>query len=143
MKTKLASAFTLSLSNGLRLTALAATLTLVTASVSAKDNTSTDRATQQLALTGSVPVTAAGPYVQIGTYQVQVSAKLGRAGTVLSDGTWFYPNFTVNDSDAAGTLVVRFNQGRVSEISLVTPTVALAMSAPKKAGDKILVATSK
>ena len=126
-----------------RTAALATALLVLPTLAFANDAAPADRAAQRLALNGSVSIKAAGPYVEIGTYQVQVAAKLGRARAALSDGTWLYPNFAINDSDATGTLVVRFNQGRVSELSLVTPTVATAMSAPKKAGDKILVAASK
>jgi hypothetical protein len=136
MKTTRASA--------LRAAAFAVALLVAPALAFANDTAPADRAAQQLALKGSVPVKAAGPYVAIGTYQVQVAAKLGRPATALPDGTWLYPNFTVNDTDTTGTLVMRFNnQGRVSELSLVTPAVAMAMSAPKKASDKILVAANK
>ena len=129
--------------SALRIAALAAALLIVPALAFATDTASADRIAQQFALKGAVSVKAAGPYVEIGTYQVQVSAKLGRAGNVLSDGTWLYPNFTANASDAAGTLVVRFHQGRVSELSLVTPAIAMAMSTSKQAADKVLVVANK
>jgi hypothetical protein len=135
MKTTLASAF--------RLTALATTLLALPVLASAKDNAAADRAAEMLAVKGRIPVSAAGPYVEVGTFRIQVIAKLGRPDATLSDGTLLYPNFTADGSDATGTLVVRFNQGRVSELALVTSTVATAMVTPRKAGDKVLVASSK
>ena len=143
MKTTLASALALNLSNGLRLTALAATLTFVTARVFAQDNSSADRAAQGLALTGSVLVKNAGPYVEVGTFRIQVAVKLGQPTAKLADGTWLYQHYQVEDSAAAGTLVVRFDQGRVCQLSLITPAVATAMTAPKRASDRILVAANK
>ena len=86
-----------------------------------------DIALEQLRINGAIPVKAAGPYVEPGTVRIQVSTKLGRPSTVLPDGTWMYDNHSIQDSDARGTLVVRFNQGRVSELALVTPTIAVAM----------------
>lgn len=144
MKTTLASAFTLSLSHGLRVTALAATLLALPVLATAKDNgAASDRAAELLAVKGSIPVSSAGPYVQAGTFRIQVIAKLGRPDTTLSDGTLLYPNFTVDDSNATGMLVVRFTSGRVSELSLVTPAVATVMMTPKKPSDRVLVASSK
>jgi len=102
-----------------------------------------DRAAQQLALNGSVPIKAAGPYVEVGTFLVQVAAKLGQPSARLPDGAWLYPHYEVNESDAEGTLVVRFVQGRVSELTLVTPAAALALAAPKKADGRILVAATR
>ena len=102
-----------------------------------------DRAARQLALTGSVPVKNAGPYVDPGTFLIQVATMLGQPGAKLADGTWLYPDYEVTNSAATGTLVVRFKQGRVSELTLVTPAAAVAMSSPNKAADRILVATSK
>ena len=136
MKTNLVSA--------LRLAALAATLTPFSASVSAKDIAPADRAEDLLALHGSVPMTQAGPYVEVGTYLIQVAVKLGQPTAKLADGTWLYRHYQVEGSHAAGTLVVRFNpNGRVSDLALVTPTVATAMCTPKQAGEKTLVAANK
>ncbi len=135
MKTNLASLA--------RTAALAAALLALPVLASAKDNAATDRAAEALAVQGSIPVSSAGPYVQAGTFRIQVIAKLGRPDTALSDGTLLYPNFTADGSDATGTLVVRFAAGRVSGLSLVTPAVATALSAPKKAGSQILIADRK
>jgi hypothetical protein len=50
---------------------------------------------------------------------------------MLPDGTWFYSDYSANESAAHGTLVVCFDNGRVSKLSLVSPAVATAMlSAP-------------
>ena len=135
MKTTLASA--------LRTAALATTLLALPALASAMNNAATDRAAEMLAVKGSIPVSSAGPYVQAGTFRIQVITKLGRPETTLSDGTLLYPNFSADGSDASGTLVVRFNQGRVSELALVTPTVATAMVTPKKPSGRVLVASSR
>jgi hypothetical protein len=99
-----------------------------------------DRATELLAVHGSVPVKSAGRYVEVGTFQIQVGVKLGQPTVKLADGTWIYDNYQVDDSDAAGVLVVRFNRGRVSELSLVTPTIASAMTSSPKSNAKTLVA---
>jgi hypothetical protein len=102
----------------------------------------TDAANAQLASFGVIPVKTAGPYVEIGTLRIQVSTKLGRPSTVLRDGTWLYDSRMVERSEARGTLVVRFNGGKVSELALVTPAVALAMrDDPQKPLGSYLVAT--
>lgn len=87
----------------------------------------TDAAAHLLAAHGTLPVQAAGPYVEHGTFRVQVSAKLGRPQATLGADTWFYPNYRVDGSNARGTLIVRFRQDRVSELLVVTPAVAVAM----------------
>ena len=130
------------LSFSIRISALVATLFLLPAIASA-NNAPADHAEQALALRGSVPVNAAGPYVQLGTFQIQVMLKLGQPTAKLADGTWLYRGFAVENSNAAGTLVVRFNKGRVSGLNLVTPAVALALSTPRKAGDDHMMAVSE
>ena len=133
MKTNLTSA--------LRAATFAATFALLPTFASASDSVAADRAAQQLAVSGSVPVKNAGPYVETGTFRVQVATTLGRPGTAMVDGTWLYPNREIKDSEVRGTLVVRFDaHGRVSDLSLVTPAVATAMTAPKKTPGAILVA---
>jgi outer membrane protein assembly factor BamE (lipoprotein component of BamABCDE complex) len=128
------------LRSALHATVLASTLFLLPALASAKDPAA-DRASQLLAATGTLPLKAAGPYVEAGTFRIQVSAKLGRPTARLADGTWLYENFSAQESAAAGTLVVRFNaDGRVGNLALVTQAVALALSAPKKPAGTILVA---
>lgn len=99
-----------------------------------------DQPKQLLAQRGTVLVAGAGPYVEIGTFQIQVAAKLGQPAVKLADGAWFYPHFHVENSDAAGTLLVRFYQGRVSWLALVTPDVALAL---QKTANQIRVAERK
>ena len=141
MKNHLTPVSCSSLKDGLRTAALAATLLLAPALAFAGHGALAESAARQLAITGALPVTAVGPYVEIGTYQIQVSTKLGRPSARLADSTWFYHDFVVEDTAARGTLVVRFRQGRVSELALVTPATATAMlHAPKQTGDRILVA---
>lgn len=135
MKTKLASAS--------RLLALAATLAVLPAFAVGKNATSVDQAKQWLDVRGLVPVSSAGPYVEIGTFQIQVATKLGQPAARLADGTWLYRGFAVTDSAATGALLVRFEQGRVSSLTLVTPAVATALLTPQKAGGGSVVADSK
>lgn len=119
MKTKLASSV------------LVAALLACPALVSARDAVPADRAVDLLARNGSLTIKAATPYVQVGSFLVQVALKLGQPTAKLADGTWLYQNFRVEESEATGTLVVRFNQGRVSGLTLVTPAVANAMMRSK------------
>lgn len=126
--------------SALRTAALATTLLILPTFASATDSAATDRAAEILRTSGCLPVQAAGPYVAVGTYQIQVSVKLGRASAVLPDGTWLYESFVPENSTASGTLVVRFANGRVSDLSLVTPGIATAMRSPKQPTDKSLVA---
>ena len=130
MKTFLASSLALSLSNGFRAAALAATLLILPGFAATKDSPATDRAAELLRTTGRLSVQAAGPHVEVGTYLIQVSVMLGRASATLPDGTWLYDNFVPENSAAKGTLVVRFTKGRVSDLSLVTPAIATAWSLP-------------
>jgi hypothetical protein len=120
-----------------------AAITFVSLAFSAAPlNAAADSAADRLATTGAVPVKAAGNYVEPGTFRIQVSTKLGRPSRVLADGTWLYENRTLEGTDARGTLVVRFNRGRVSELALVTPSIALALQAdPHKPLASYLVAT--
>lgn len=73
--------------------------------------------------TGTMLVDAAGPYVEAGTFRIQVADKLGRPSAVLPDGTWLYQNFATEDGQMTGTLVVRFTKGRVTSLALATPEV--------------------
>jgi hypothetical protein len=116
--------------------AVLAALAFSPAIVSAKERS--DAARDLLGAQGTVAIDAAGPYVERGTFQVQVTAKLGRPDFVLADGTWQYRNRAIEGRDVQGTLVVRFTNGRVSALSLVTPAVALAMRSPAKQADKAL-----
>lgn len=119
-------------------TAVLATTLLVLPAAFAQAN---DRAAQVLAATGVVRVESVGPYVSTGTYRIQVSAKLGRPTVTLADGTWLYENFTANGSSAAGTLVVRFADDRVSSLSLASPAAVTALRvSPRKVDDKVLIA---
>lgn len=135
----------------LRAAALAAALLVVPAIASANDTARADSAAQLFASAGVVPVEAAKPYralnpgasvVKIGTWQSNVALRLGRPSAVLEDGTWLYRNFTVDESLAHGTLVVQFDHGDVSQLSLVSPSVETAMlTTPASAKGQKLVAS--
>jgi hypothetical protein len=121
------------LSSSLRAAAFAATLLLLPALASAADSPA-DPAAQMLSTAGVVPVKDVGSYVHVGSYRIHVWTILGRPSATLPDGTYLYKNFAANDSAAHGTLVVRFVQGRVDQLSLVSPAVATAMlTAPAQA----------
>ena len=99
-----------------------------------------DAALRAMSLTGSIAVKAAGPYVQVGSYRIWVSSHLGKPSVALADGSWLYNNFSADDSEATGTLLVRFNHGQVSELQLVSPAfVAALRSAPKAPGTLVAV----
>ena len=102
----------------------------VVAPAAPKSETPIDTAAQLLAQHGVISISHVGPYVEPGTFRVQVSAKLGQPDLALADGTWMYHDRRLEGSQAEGTLVVRFVQSRVSALSLVTPAVALAMRTP-------------
>ncbi len=116
-----------SLRTALRLAALSAALLALPATLSAADP-----AAQRLSSTGRIGVAAVGSYVEVGTYRIQVSVKLGRAHATLPDGTWLYENYTPENSTARGTLVVRFASGRVSELFLATPAVVASLRQPAR-----------
>lgn len=94
-----------------------------------------DRAAALLAAHGRLALTQAGPFVAPGTFRIQVAAKLGRPDLTLPDGTWLYHGRGVPDSAARGTLVVRFDAGRVRELALVTPAVVAALQTPPLPGN--------
>jgi hypothetical protein len=130
--------------SALRAAALAATLFVLPSLFSATEPTAADRAAQMLRATGRLPVQAVGPYVEIGTYRIQVSVKLGRASAVLPDGTWLYEKYVSENSAAEGTLVVRFVNGRVSELYLATPAIVAALKdTARPAAAKTLVASQE
>ncbi|HUR59960.1 MAG TPA: hypothetical protein VM029_19720 [Opitutaceae bacterium] len=100
-----------------------------------------DRAADVLARDGTLAAATAGRFVEVGTYRVQVAAKLGRPDLILQDGTWLYRGRKVEDSSAQGTLVVRFANGRVTSLALATPAVVAALRAdPRARGTQELVA---
>jgi len=125
-----------------RLSLAAVSLLGLVSIVSAKPAAPADPAVAQLARTGTVSLKAAGPYVEIGTYAIQVSTKLGKPNFSLSDGTWLYEGRAIEGSNATGTLVVKFKDGRVSDLALVTPAVAIAMRTPAKNPDRMVAKTS-
>ena len=65
---------------------------------------------------------------------------LGEPSATLADGTWLYRDFTVDGSVASRTLVVRFDLGRVSKLSLVSPKVETAMLTNKARAKTLIVA---
>ena len=92
-----------------------------------------DHANELLTANGSVRVSHVGRAVEIGTYQIQVSVKLGRPDLRLADGTWLYHERNIEHSEATGTLVVRFTNGRVSELSLAGPSLVAALETQARA----------
>ncbi len=133
MKTNIISA--------LRAAALATVLGALPALAFATNPTPADRAAQQLASGGSVPVKSVGPYVERGTYQIQVSVKLGQPSAKLPDGTWLYDHRAIEGSAVEGTLIVRFVNGRVSSLALAGANVVAALRAAPKNSDGIVVAS--
>lgn len=97
-----------------------------------------DPAAQLLQRHGSIAVANVGEHIEAGSFRVHVSARLGRPDAVLPDGSWLYHRRRVADSAATGTLVVRFNTGRVSELRLAAPALAAAL--PPAPADSPLVA---
>ena len=85
----------------------------------------------QLLLAGDLPVEGAGPYVERGTYRIQVETKLGRPSAVLGDGRWLYDGYCLQQGGERGALVIQFKNGKVAELRLVHPTVALALRSGK------------
>jgi len=117
------------LTSAIRSLALAASILAVPAIGFAQNAYSTDPVVRALATAGVVPVKAAGPYVQVGSYHIHVIAHLGRPSAVLPDGTCLYRQFSTDTGSAQGTLVVRFEHGRVSQLSLASPVAVAAMTA--------------
>jgi hypothetical protein len=103
-----------------------------------------DPALRTMQLTGSVPLESISS-IRIGSSAHAASSKLGHASLVLSDGTWLlYRNFYVDHSDAHGTLVVSFKDGRVSALSLVSPAVAVDLATHRGSTlEKFLVAVNR
>ena len=122
---------------------LAVLLMTALPAASARTSTATEIAAEQLARNGYVAINAAGPYVEVGTVRIQVMTKLGRPSATLADGTWLYQNQSVGEGDVSGTLVVRFNRGRVSGLSLVTRSVAHAMTTPRQVPSNLMAAQGR
>jgi hypothetical protein len=126
----------------LRTVGVAALLSAVSSFAGPDQVATSDPAARLLSSTGFVPVQNAGPYVERGTFRVQVSTKLGRPDLVLSDGTWLYHHRLIDGSAARGTLVVRFEKGRVSDLTIAGPAIVAALQAdPRKPFNAELVAT--
>jgi len=122
----------------LRAAALAAALFVVPAVFAANP----DRPAEALAANGAVRIDSAGPYVEVGTYRVQVLAKLGSPSATLPDGTLLYSGYGIEDSSARATLVVRFADGRVSQLMLANSDAVVALRTRfRHASEKIDVAS--
>lgn len=111
----------------LRIGAVFSAVVLLPFSASAKDAASIDRETPLFASLESIPVSAAGPYVQVGTYRVQVMVKLGRPSTRFTNDTWLYENFETESGSVRGTLIVQFKEGCVRSLSLADPAQIAAL----------------
>jgi hypothetical protein len=130
------------LSSKISVPALAAAL-LILPAIAAVSASAADPVAQVLATSGTVPVKDAGPYVHVGSYRIHVWTMLGRPSAVLPDGTWFYKDYSADASSALGTLVVRFADGQVSQLSLVSPTVATAMLNAPAQGQGVSLVTRR
>lgn len=99
-----------------------------------------DRAATLLATHDSIPVQAAGPYVEHGSFRIHVAAHLGRPDAALPDGTWIYHQRGIAGSGATGSLVVHFDaHGRVRELRLGTPAhvAELGRLTPAPPGERL------
>ena len=79
-----------------------------------------------------IRVQAAGDYVEHGTMRIQVATKLGWPDMVMADGAWVYRNRRVAGTETCGSLLVRFEKGRVSELALI--------ASEAKGGEKVVTA---
>lgn len=74
---------------------------------------------------------ANGDKVTPGTHRVHVGLRLGQPNFVQADGSWMYSNYVLQLGNALviqpATLVVRFKDNHVSQLSLVDETTALAL----------------
>lgn len=122
--------------------ALAAALLTSPLALADSSAPSRDPAAELLRRQGSLTIAAAGPHVSPGTFRVQVAAKLGSPDLTLADGTWLYRGRRIEGSAARGTLVVRFTEGRVQSLAVVTDAVVAALRAdPSGRAAKDLLAT--
>jgi len=125
---------------------LTAAIAWTSPTVHASRAEATDLPASLLRQQGSVPIKQAGPYVERGSYRIQVLSKLGPPVEKLSDGTWLYRNYQADESEARGVLVVRFLEGRVTSLNLATPERAAEMltrdkeMASVKPGHRVAVA---
>jgi hypothetical protein len=128
-----------------RVAALIAALSSLSLTASANEPSvrSTDIVEQALATTGWLPVKSVGPYVEIGSYRIWVSTHLGKPASILPDGTWVYHGFKTEESNAEGALLVRFKQGRVNDLRLVSAAVLTALSTRPAKAAGALVAQGK
>ncbi len=122
--------------SSLRFLSAASTAFLVSAlALSASPNR--PAAADPLTAHGAILVDAAGPYVERGTYRIQVLAKLGEPSARLKDGTWLYERFSAREGSLKGTLVIRFRDGQVQHLALATPATVAALRAADAAAVQV------
>ena len=128
-----------------RVAALVAALSTLAFTSSAKESSSpsTDIVGDALTKSGWLPVKSVGPYVEVGSYRIWVSTHLGKPATVLPDGTWIYHGFKAEDSNTEGALLVRFKEGRVSDLRLISAAVLAALTSRPGTASGALVAQGK
>jgi hypothetical protein len=86
-----------------------------------------DPAAAKLALHGSVAVDSVSN-VAIGASKADVSRTIGSPSRLLADGRWImFRDFWVDHSAAHGSLVIGFTDGKVSDLSIVTPNEGVAL----------------
>ncbi len=120
---------------------LFALLALTVGASLARAAASPDSASQLLQQHGAIAVAKAGPHVEPGSFRVQVAAKLGRPDETLPDGSWLYHGRRVSESEARGTLLVRFAAGRVHSLALVAPQALATLRTPPGRAGAHFVAT--
>ncbi len=127
----------------IRAGAVAVALAVLTASSHAAS--SKDKATREMEQNGWIRIVTLQSDVKVGSPAKAVSEVAGHPGRVLQDGTWFiYKDFYVTNSTAHGTLVVSFKDGRVTDMRLVTPNVAVSLVAhPGSSLQKEVVASNR
>lgn len=113
--------------NALRTLSLVAALAAGTTGLHAKSEPPRGAAADALATRGTISVSAAGRQVQRGTFKIQVSTQLGRPDDILADGTWLYEKRSLAGGRTKGTLLVRFADGRVSDLQFATPAAVAAL----------------
>jgi hypothetical protein len=93
-----------------------------------------DAINQALANNEAVPVAQANPDsfgnpVSVGCDEAAVYKSLGQPSAGLADGSWLYRDFYQDGGSAKGTLLVRFEHGRVAKLELISPSEEQALGA--------------
>jgi hypothetical protein len=92
-------------------------------------------------------VNANGNNVTVDTERVMVALRLGSPNAVTADGAWLYYHYVARQgAHAAGqpaTLVIRFRDGRVSQLTLAdAATVAALRETPRSPAQPQLLAAA-